>query len=97
MRARHGVNKRQVVQLKRDLLAGVSVKTIASSYNCELEIVFAFAKGWKIKVKETPESVALEAHDAMIETEISRRMNERLALGGKPQEVSMKDIKATKK
>jgi len=85
------------MQVKRDLKAGIPVKTIAANYNCELEIVFAFARAWRIKVKDTPESIALEAHDDMIETEISKRMNERLALGGKPQEVSMKDIKTTKK
>lgn len=82
---RDGVNRRQVNQVLKAIKDGGSVRDIAGAFNVEHQVVFNFAKKAGIKLKETPESVALQKHDALIESEVSRRMNERLAMGGSPK------------
>ena len=82
---RDGVNRRQVPQILKAIKDGIAVRVIADTFNVEPQVVFNFAKVAKLKLKETPESVALQAHDNLIEAEISRRMNERLELGGSPK------------
>jgi hypothetical protein len=74
---RTGVNRRQVPQLKKQLSDGVSVTAIASNFNVYPEVVLNFAKGWKIRVEDTPESIELEKHNSLIEHEVLKRMNAR--------------------
>lgn len=97
MPRRDGVNRRQVPQLRRMLKAGRPVSEISGEFNVEHQVVFNFAKGWGIKLKETPESIALHAHDELIEGEVSRRLAERTALGAKPVTMEMKPVKGNKR
>jgi hypothetical protein len=92
MPRRDGINRRQVPQLKKALNSGVPVVQIAGHFNVEVKVIFDFAKGWGIKLKETTDSIALKKHDEMIEAEVAKRLAEREVLGAKPAKMELKPL-----
>ncbi len=88
---RTGVNRRQVTQLRAALKAGNPVNDIAKAFNVYPEVVFNFARNWKIKVEDTPESVALIKHEATIEHEVRKRIK------AKEEKKELEDLAAENK
>lgn len=74
MPLRAGIKRREIPQLKAMLEKGSTVENCFKSFQVEPGVIFQFAKDWGIKLKETPESLKLIKHEAVIEAEVKRRL-----------------------
>ena len=74
MAFRAGIKRREIPKLKAMLEGGATVEECFKKFMVDPMAVFQFAKEWGIKVKETPESLRLKEHEAVIEAEVKRRL-----------------------
>ena len=87
---RDGINRRQVTQLKNLLVDNSDVTALAGEFNCTTETIFRFAKVWKIKLKDTPESLKIKQYEDLIEAEVERRIKTRQQTEREPKKPETK-------